>query len=266
MQSCIEILNPDAGIYSARVKWLGGASFLSSNAYILKSANGIIIIDTGSAGSGRIIADGMVSAGLNPGDITGIALSHWHSDHTGGAAELVSIARDAGASKIKVFIHKQDSMHFPGGKGGILRFHPVLKLPLHHTPGIAPAEGECEYVLLDECAAINPLAAWGLEFIHAPGHTPGNISFYHRASCSLFSGSGLALIDDKTVGIMSVFTDRDKQVESAKRLAAMDFIYLYPAHLGVRKDPIPPGRRIPVDGKIKPAERIKGLLPLFRYS
>lgn len=266
MKHCVETLNPSAGIYYVRVKWLCGVSFLCSNAFILNTSpdNGILIIDTGCSGSGRIIAAAMNEAGLSPRDIRGIALSHWHRDHTGAVSELLAIARAEGASGIRVFIHKADSIYFPGGKSGFIRFHPVLKIPLCHTPGRIPAKGQCEFVELDEFSAENPLMEWGLDFIHVPGHTPGSISFYHRESRSLFSGSGLALINDNTAGILSVFSDRQQQVDSAKKLIQMDFRYLYPAHLHIRKDPIPPESRIQVKG-ISFMDRVKGVMPLFRY-
>jgi len=263
----VETLNPSAGIYSVRVKWLCGVSFLCSNVFILNTSaeNGILIIDTGCSGSGRIIADAIKDAGLNPRDIKGIALSHWHNDHTGGVSELLSIAASEGASGIKVFIHKDDSIYYPGGKSAFICFHPFLRIPMHHSPGKTPAAGKCDFVELDEHGTDNPLKPWGLEFIHVPGHTPGNIAFYHRSTGSLFSGSGLALINDNTVGILSVFSDRKQQVESAKKLMQVDFRYLYPAHLHIRKDPIPPDNRIPVKG-ISFMDRVKGILPLFRYE
>lgn len=267
MKHCLETLNPSAGIYSVRVKWLCGVSFLCSNAFILNTSpdNGILLIDTGCMGSGRIIADAMKEAGLSMGDIRGIALSHWHKDHTGAVLEVLAIAAAEGAAGIRVFIHKADSIYFPGGKSGFIRFHPFLKIPFYHTPGRIPAKGQCEFVELDEQGTENPLKPWGVEYIHAPGHTPGNVSFYHRESRSLFSGSGLALINDNTVGILSVFSDRQQQVDSAKRLMQMDFRYLYPAHLHIRKDPIPPESRIPVNG-ISFMDRVKGVMPLFRYE
>lgn len=267
MKNSMEILNQSAGIYSVRVNWLCGIKFLSSNVFVLNSSpgSGILVIDTGARGSGKIIADAIIEAGLRPRDIKGIALSHWHSDHTGSVSELLSIAAEDGASEVSVFIHKDDSIHFPGGKEGTLCFHPFFKIPLHHKPGKIPAEDLCGFVLLDEHSAENPLLPWGLEIIHVPGHTPGNISFFHRETGSLFCGSGLALVDGRTVGIMSVFDNREEQVRSAQKLAAMDFRYLYPAHLHIRKDPIPPEQRIPVK-KISFMHRVKGIKPLFRYE
>ena len=267
MEHHVEILNKAAGIYYVRVKWLCGVSFLSSNAFILNTApeKGILVIDTGCSGSGRIITDAIREAGLCPGDISGIALSHWHKDHTGGVSELLSIASAEGASGIKVFIHKDDSIYFPGGKGAFIRFHPFLKIPLYHSPGEIPSVDQCEFVMLDHTSGVNPLAGWGLEFIHVPGHTPGNISFYHRETGSLFSGSGLAMIDRSRVGILSVFSDREEHVRSAQRLMRMDYRYLYPAHVHIRKDPIPPENRVSISAK-SVMDRIKGILPLFRYG
>ena len=266
MKKFIETLNSSAGIYSVRVNWLWGISFLGSYAFILDTSpgKGILVIDTGCRGSGKIIADAMKDIGLSPADIKGIALSHWHRDHTGGAAELLSIAREEGASGIRVFIHKDDSKYFPGGSSAFIRFHPFLKIPMHHSQGQIPDRGLCEFVELDEGSPVNPLIDWGLDFIHVPGHTPGSICFCHGETGSLFSGSGLALLDSGRVGIMSVFDDRAEQLASAERLAAMNFRYLYPAHLGIRKDPVPPDCRIPA-GRISVMDRIRGIRPLFRY-
>jgi hypothetical protein len=47
------------------------------------------------------------------------------------------------------------------------------------------------------------------------------------------------------VGIVPVFYDRIKQVESAKILAEMEYSYLYPAHLNVRKDEVKKENRVP---------------------
>jgi hypothetical protein len=67
------------------------------------------------------------------------------------------------------------------------------------------------------------------------------------------------------VGIVPVFYDREKQVESAKILSDMEYSYLYPAHLNVRKDEIKKESRVPFKGKIKRIDRITGTLPVFRY-
>lgn len=267
MKKTADLLNSQYGIYSVKGKWLYGVSLFSTRAFILnpEPGSGILVIDTCGPGSGKIIADAIRDAGMNAADITGIALTHWHRDHTGGLAELISIAQSEGARKIKIFIHKSDSGFLKTGKGAFLKMHPSLKMPVYHTPGRFPDSGKFELVELDETISGNPLNRWGVELIHVPGHTPGNSSFYHRESGSLFSGCGLSLFGNNTVGIVPVFYDRLMQIESAKRLMNHDFNYLYPAHLNLRKDPLPPEKRIPFSGKIPFIDRLTGTLPLFRY-
>ena len=71
---------------------------------------------------------------MNAADITGIALTHWHRDHTGGLAELISIAQSEGARKIKYlyinrfwFLKNREEilkMPFPKNAGFIARQFP----------------------------------------------------------------------------------------------------------------------------------------------
>ena len=82
----------------------------------------------------------------------------------------------------------------------------------------------------------------------------------------MFCGSGIAMIDEDTAGIMPVYCDRRQQVESARKLMSMEFNYLYPAHINIRKDPIPLSRRIPLDGSVSLKNRARGILPMFRYG
>jgi len=268
MKKTADLLNSQYGIRSVKGKWLYGMSFFPTRAFILNPApcSGILVIDTCGPGSGRIIADAIRDAGMSPADITGIALTHWHRDHTGGLGELISIAQSEGCGKIKVFIHKSDSGFLKNGRGAFLRIHPLLKIPLYHRPGRLPGPEKIELVELDQNSADNPLKQWGVEFLHLPGHTPGNSSFYHSESGSLFSGCGLTLFGKSTAGIVPVFYNRSMQIESAKRLMDLDFNYLYPAHINLRKDPLPREKRIPFTGKIPPVDRITGTLPLFRYG
>ncbi len=264
----MELINPDYGFYSVRGKWLGLFPFMCSYAYIINSSpeNGILLIDSCGMGSGRLIAEALDRIGFSVSDITGIAITHWHCDHTGSLAELISMASDAGSRKIKIFIHKKDSEIFHSCRGRFIRFHPLFRFPIYHIPGRFPAKGDYEFIELGDVSTENPLKPWGLEFIHVPGHTPGNTSFYHPKSESLFCGSGLLLSGKGTVGISPVFYNRKEQIESGRLLMNMDFKYLYPAHMRIRRDSIPREKRVYSKGVISLCRRLTGFYPLFEYN
>ncbi len=265
IKSRVELINPDNGIYAVRGYWLGPLPAMSSYAYIVNTCpeNGILVIDTCGCGSGRIIADAIKETGLRLSDVAGVAVTHWHKDHTGGLAEFVTLVTEAGAEDIKIFMHEKDLEIYRGGKGRFIRFHPIIKLPIYHSPGKVQPENNCEYIALNDCGEFNPLLPWGIEYIHAPGHTPGNLSFYQPGSGALFSGSGI-LVDGKgTAGVSPVFYNREEQLESARRLMKMDFKYLYPAHMKVVKEVVTRDRRDYIDESPSIIQKIKGFLPLF---
>jgi glyoxylase-like metal-dependent hydrolase (beta-lactamase superfamily II) len=253
-------------IYAVRGIWLGGFSFFNTYSYILCSEknNEILLIDTCGPGSGSMINHAVELMGRSMTDITGIAFTHWHKDHTGSLAEVVSMAGTPD-KPVKVFIHKADAAILLSQKIKLLTMHPALRMKMPHGPGKLPRKGLFSLADFDPESGKNPLDAYDVEFVHTPGHTPGHTSYLYRRSMSLFSGCGLSLFGRNTVGIVPVFYDREKQVESATKLADMEFSYLYPAHLNIRRDEVKKESRVPFKGKIKSIDRITGTLPVFRY-
>lgn len=253
-------------IYAVRGVWLSGLSFFNTYSYILCSEknNEILLIDTCGPGSGMMIKYVVESIGREITDITGIALTHWHKDHTGSLAEVVSMAGTPD-KPVNLFINKFDAQILRQQKLKFLTIHPALRIKIPHGPGKLPQKENYKVTELDHESGMNPLNIYDVEFIHTPGHTPGHTSYLYKKSMSLFSGCGLSLFGRNTVGIVPVFYDRIKQVESAKILAEMEYSYLYPAHLNVRKDEVKKESRVPFKGKIKRIDLITGTLPVFRY-
>jgi glyoxylase-like metal-dependent hydrolase (beta-lactamase superfamily II) len=263
-----KFLKLNDGIYSINGTWLGGITFPTTRIFVIRNSDNpeILIVDTGGPGSGNIIFNSMEKYGLNPNNITGIALTHWHSDHTGGLAELINLVSKKTEKKIKIFIHEDDADALLQQKGMFLKIHPVLKLPLFNKPGKLPAANLFEVIKLSSNVNENPLDPWRMDFIHTPGHTPGHTSFLHRDTMSLLSGSGISIFGNKVAGIVPIFYDRDKQIESAHKLAAMEFKYLYPVHFNISSEEILLKDRVILDKKGNLKSTITGTLPIFTYG
>ncbi len=260
------IIRLQDNICGVRGIWLNRLSFFNTHSYIVCSEknNEILLIDTCGPGSGGFIKEAVESMGRSVSDITGIALTHWHRDHTGSLAEVASMAGKPD-EPVNVFIHRNDAQFLSSQRMRLLTMHPSLKLKIPHGPGKLPEESCYRLVELDNSSGVNPLPGYGVEFIHTPGHTPGHTSYLHRKSMSLFSGCGLSLFGKNTVGVVPVFYNRDEQVASAEMLAGMEFSYLYPAHMNLRNEEIKKDKRVPFSGKLKRVDRITGTLPIFRY-
>ncbi len=67
--------------------------------------------------------------------------------------------------------------------------------------------------------------------IHTPGHTPGSIALLNTEQKALFLGDTLRLKADKVVAAPEQFVwDANKQKESIRRIASLDFQIMLPRH------------------------------------
>ena len=63
--------------------------------FVVVGAGGIVLVDTGTPGSGEAIGSTLAALGANWTDVTDIVLTHSHFDHTGGLAESAELASQA---------------------------------------------------------------------------------------------------------------------------------------------------------------------------
>ena len=185
------------------------------NAYLVRGADGLLLIDSGTPGSAKRILAAIEQTGGRPGDLRYIVLTHWHVDHVGGAAEL---RRRTGA---QVTIHALDApvltgeVRPPKGRRAMAAIERLLRLE-RLVPDILLSGGEM---------------IAGLEIIHVPGHTDGSIVL-RRDDGVLFSGD--ALIADRHGRArdpdLSLALDPARAVASAARIRALPHTLLLAGH------------------------------------
>jgi hypothetical protein len=73
------------------------------NAYLVRGADGLLVVDSGIPGSAKRILASIERTGARPSDLRHIVLTHWHPDHMGSAAELRQLT---GA---RIAIHELDA-------------------------------------------------------------------------------------------------------------------------------------------------------------
>ncbi len=153
------------------------------NAYIWRWEKGITIIDTGFPWQGGKILSAIREAGLDPGDVKEIIITHADFDHYGGLKTLRN------ATGARVYVHAIEAMFFKGRwrRWPNLR-HPlgILYLPVYtllmltvaRIPRMNP-----DLLVVDGEELEN-----GLSIIHTPGHTPGHIALFGKERGVLFVG------------------------------------------------------------------------------
>jgi glyoxylase-like metal-dependent hydrolase (beta-lactamase superfamily II) len=139
----------------------------SINAFLIKDGSRRILIDTGAGdffgpGGGDKLIASLKSAGVEPGDIDDILLTHLHPDHEGG---LVHEGR-AVFPHATVFVGKPDvdlflSKHDQSGVDGVFQQATLALAPYMASGHLKPFGGQTELLP-------------GITAIPAPGHTPGH--------------------------------------------------------------------------------------------
>jgi glyoxylase-like metal-dependent hydrolase (beta-lactamase superfamily II) len=182
------------------------------NAYAVVVDDGVVLVDTGIPGRADKVARAVVDARRKIGDVHTILLTHWHTDHVGGVAEL---RRRSGA---RIVAHAIDAPVISGAKPqrpkGFLRLAGVI-MP---TPEPVPVD--------EMLTADGPISVPGFTAFHTPGHTRGHVSYL------LDRGGGVFFAGDAAAGgrngqlrgsLRMVAEDRTAESSSIARLADLKF-------------------------------------------
>ena len=133
----------------------------------------------GSPGEATRIESQLEGAGYTLSDLRAIVLTHCHFDHTGSAAEL---ARRSGA---RVMAHRDEVPYIE--KTEALRASSFVRRLLDWVSDRVFRTAACQVdEALEDGDVVDALG--GLQVIHAPGHTLGNIALYGPDRGILFCG------------------------------------------------------------------------------
>ena len=139
------------------------------------------LIDTGHPLERPWLRRQLRRAGIGPGDLAGVLLTHRHSDHAGNAAFLRDHLR------APVYCHADDADPLSGARppprlarGRAVFFEELLCHIEDRWPARCPVDG------------VWSEGDWrGFHVTHAPGHTAGSSLLYHPGAATLFSGDAI---------------------------------------------------------------------------
>ncbi|GAB3845652.1 MBL fold metallo-hydrolase [Dactylosporangium cerinum] len=145
------------------------------HAHLVVVDDGVVLVDTGLPRRSAKVEQALHEARRTVGDVRAVLLTHWHADHTGGAAH---IRRASGARTVA---HALDAPIITGAA-------PMPLTPLQRVTKLltgAPEPAPVDEVL----AADGPFSVPGFTAVHTPGHTAGHVSFLlDRDGGVLFAG------------------------------------------------------------------------------
>lgn len=190
-----------------------------SYAWVLKTAHGAALVDTGSEVGGEALLAELRKEGVSPEQVHTVLLTHGHKDHWGGVHLFPQARVLVGAEDIPVIegTRKLRSL--------------VVKVtgPLTPTP---PVPAKMELLKGGETLDVD---GESIRVFHTPGHTPGSVMFLWRDV--LLSGDSLV---GKGNGVMAppsaMSEDRAQNVTSLKQLVDVPFTRVADGHTGLTEN------------------------------
>ncbi len=189
------------------------------NAFLIKAEDGLVLVDSGLPKRKDTILGAVAGVSAQPADLKHILVTHHHVDHIGSLADLKE------ASNAKSYVHPADTpivrgdQPQPGPNPSSLLGKIVGPLLERLSPTAVAATVDVEV----EDGQELPLGG-GITVSHAPGHTPGHVSYL------LPGRGGVLFVGDAAVNILrlgmpiGVFTaDREQAKESIRKLAGLEF-------------------------------------------
>ncbi|MDF2670964.1 MAG: hydrolase glyoxylase [Paenibacillus sp.] len=136
--------------------------------WLVKTENGLILVDTGIPPMGAAIVKAI--SDLQSGPLEQIVLTHGHPDHVGGLEEVLR------SYPVPVHAHAAEIPYMEGQ----LPYHPFKQPKVRVKPSISsPLNTDSEGRLL---------SFGGLTPFHTPGHSHGHVVYYHEKDQVLLAG------------------------------------------------------------------------------
>ena len=194
------------------------------NAFLVREDDGFTLVDT-TVGGG---ADAFIEAARNAGgEIKRIALTHGHGDHVGS---LDALKQKLG-NTVQVLMPELDARIHAARSCRTARSRPGPGRRSRPSPTSASTGGE---------------RVGSLEVVATPGHTPGHVSFLDTRDRTVIVGDTFTSIGGLAVSnhfywrfpLAAMATwDKGKDVESAKKIRALDPALLVVGHGGPVRAP-----------------------------
>ncbi len=154
-----------------------------SNVFVLDGGPGDrFLVDTGHRLERAALLAGLRALPFAPSDLTGVLLTHCHSDHAGNAGYLRA------TFGIPVLAHAADA-EILSGRAAAPRLSGTTRDPFARL--FAAIENRTVTRVPVDRALEGGEQVGSLEVHHAPGHTRGSLLFRHEGTLSLLSGDML---------------------------------------------------------------------------
>lgn len=209
-------MGPHALAISDEIYQVGGPGFTApedSLIYLVVADGRAALIDAGCGLATDLLLANIEAAGVDPGSIDFLLLTHCHYDHAGGAAEL---RKRLGC---RVVVHALEALFVEEGNNNVTaaRWYLGTMVPCVVDRRLTHAREDI------------PLGLRVITALHIPGHSPGSVAYLYESAGRrvLFPGDVHGPLH------LALLSDHVAYLASLERLLDVNADLLCEGHLGV---------------------------------
>lgn len=204
-----------------------------------------VLVDAGLPGMASQFINAIKQAGVSPGKLKRVIITHHDLDHLGSLRDLLEMAPNPFA----ILAHADEVPYIQGERIPV-KMTPKMMSRMEEQMKGMPKEQLQEMRTMMESIGKQKLkvdlalgdreelpCCGGIQIIHTPGHTPGHISLYHRESKTLVAGDLLFVEKGKLLPAPSfINADTSMAMASIQKLSAYDIANVIAYHGGLFRD------------------------------
>jgi glyoxylase-like metal-dependent hydrolase (beta-lactamase superfamily II) len=210
-----------------------------------------VLVDAGFPGMAPQFVNAITQAGISPEKLGCVIITHHDLDHLGSLRDLQEMV----PGLTELLAHADEVPYIQGERTPVKMTPKMLEQMKELMKGM-PEENLRAMRSMGESIAKQKLkvtravgdgeelpCCGGVQIIHTPGHTPGHICLYHRASKTLVAGD-LLFVEKGNLSPAPSFINADPSmaIASIQKLTDYDIVNIIAYHGGLYQDA--PNRRI----------------------
>ena len=147
-----------------------------------------VLVETGSQSSVPVLLEALADHGLAPGDLAGVALTHIHLDHAGGAGDVARAFPRA-----TVYVHPRGARHLADPSRLVASAATVYGEALDSLYGRMEPTPPERIQALEDGQVIDVGAGRQLTAVHSPGHAKHHLALHDSGTGVLFVGDAVGV-------------------------------------------------------------------------